>query len=215
MPHSCWSVGACWPVSAINPSAWSSARPNRLRAWGADGDEARVSLRIKQDLVRRLGFDPKWTVCIPHGVGDAAGVAHDGGRQPRPLRAISIGRIEDAAKGIFWLPKILERVPSSIRLTIAGDGPDLPELRRRCVALGNRVTFLGNVQVNAVPALLGSHDVLLMPSRYEGFGMTVIESMAAGCIPLVARIKGVTDEIITDGLDGMLFPPGDVASASR
>ena len=43
-----------------------------------------------------------------------------------------------------------------------------------------------------------------MPSRFEGFGFSLIEAMAAGCVPIVSRIHGVTDWIVEDGKTGFV-----------
>jgi glycogen synthase len=60
-----------------------------------------------------------------------------------------------------------------------------------------------------------SHDVFLFPSIYEGLGITLIEAMAAGCVPVASRIRGVTDFIIDDGYDGLLFDVGDAGRAAQ
>ena len=58
------------------------------------------------------------------------------------------------------------------------------------------------------------HDVFLFPSRFEGFGKTLIEAMAGGCVPVASRLPGITDWILEDGVSGLLFPVGDVKRAA-
>jgi glycosyltransferase involved in cell wall biosynthesis len=122
--------------------------------------------------------------------------------------------MEDASKGIFWLPRIVQHLPAGIHLTIAGDGPDLPKLKARMAPHAYRVTFLGAVGQADVPALMAQHDIIIMPSRYEGLPMTLIEAMAAGCVPVVSNIRGVTDTIIDHDSNGLLFPIGDFVAAA-
>lgn len=175
-----------------------------------------VSERIRSDLVRLLGFPEDRTLAIPHAA-DARSTRKlvRTPRKAEPLRIVFLGRIEDASKGVFWLPDILQGLDASIHLTVAGDGPDLPELRARLAYYANRVVFLGAVHPNEVHDLLLKNDVLIMPSRFEGFGLTLTEAMAVGCIPVVSRIRGVTDLIVDDGVNGFLFSIGNTKEAAR
>lgn len=173
-----------------------------------------VSPRIGRDLVQHHRFDPARTVTILNGVAfprSATSRAACGG-MPRLLYS---GRIEDAAKGVFLLPRILNGLDPQIGLTIAGDGPDLPELRSRSAGLGARMHFLGEVSQARLAQLLARHDILLMPSRFEGLGLSLIEAMGAGCVPVVSRLSGVTDTVVTDGQNGCLVAPGSVRAAQR
>ncbi len=187
-------------------AAASALRPHIHAAVG-------VSRRIRDDLTARYGFDPARTVVIP----TALRIEPTPPRIPRaagaPLRVISLGRIDEAAKGVLWLPGILARTPE-VTLAVAGDGPELHHLWNACAPLGDRVRFLGAVDRSRVPALFAEHDAFLMPSRYEGQGLALLEAMAAGCVPVASRIRGVTDAAVQDGIDGLLFPVGDVAAAA-
>lgn len=201
-------------VHNITPATYSAAVALRHHVDGAVG----VSPRVADDLVRR-GFPPQTTVAIPNAFDTAPYVALV--RPPREtasFRLLSLGRVEDTAKGVLWLPDILRRLARlGVTLTVAGDGPDLAELRRRCAApdLDKRVTFLGALPAADVPALCARHDVLVMPSRFEGFGYTLIEAMGGGCVPVASRIRGVTDYIVEEGRTGLLFPVGDLDAAAE
>src|SRR5579875_3587030 len=86
------------------------------------------------------------------------------------------------------------------------------ELRRLVGELGldGRVAFLGHRE--DVAAELAQLDILVHASTLpEPFGQVVLEGMAAG-LPVVASRGGGPAEIITDGVDGLLYPPGDVAA---
>jgi len=175
-----------------------------------------VSDRIRSDLVRKLGFPADRTFAIPHAA--SAPTMRQFRREPNPadtLRVIFLGRIEDASKGVFWLPEIFAHLPQSIHLTVAGDGPDLESLKSKMATRQRQTTFLGAVHPEAVFDLLLRHDVLVMPSRFEGFGLTITEAMSAGCIPVVSRIRGVTDTIVDDGTNGFLFTIGNVREAAQ
>lgn len=175
-----------------------------------------VSERIRSDLVRMLGFPKDRTFAIPHAADTRSSKNLERiSRVREPLRVVFLGRIEDASKGVYWLPDILDRLDASIHLTVAGDGPDLPALRAKLACHAGRVTILGAVHPKEVHKLLVQQDVLIMPSRFEGFGLTLTEAMAVGCIPVVSRIRGVTDMIVDDGVNGFLFAIGNVQEAAR
>jgi len=198
-------------VHNITPGTYAAARAIRDHVHATVG----VSPRIQADLVRRHGFDREWTVAIPNGIDTATLAPSRPERSPRGLRLLYLGRVEEQAKGVFWLPQICRDLPPSVTLTVAGDGPDLERLRSRCAVLGGRIRFLGAVRPNLVGPLLAEHDVLLMPSRFEGFPVTLVEAMAAGCVPVASHIQGVTDVAVEHGVNGFLFPVGDVRTAAR
>jgi glycosyltransferase involved in cell wall biosynthesis len=99
------------------------------------------------------------------------------------------------------------------RLVLAGDGPEREPLRRLAQRLGvaDRVTFLGFVPRAAVPGLLASADVQVLPSIYEELGTAVLEGMRIG-VPLVASETGGLPSLVTHGVTGLLVPPGDAAA---
>lgn len=196
-------------VHNITPGTYAAAHAIRDHVHATVG----VSERCGADLVHRFGFSRRRTVTIPNAVDIAAL-----GRIVRParpkdrLRLIFLGRVEDTAKGVFWLPRILKDLPSAA-LTVAGDGPDLDRLKARLSGMPAR--FLGKVAASDIPPLLAAHDVLVMPSRFEGLSLTLVEAMAAGCVPVASCIRGVTDTVVEHGADGLLFPVGDWRAARR
>jgi len=174
-----------------------------------------IAPRIASDLAAHWGFDTARMTFIPHGVGapfDAAGrVDPDGG----PLRILFAGRVSDADKGSLWIPDILAPLAGvPIELTVAGDGGDRAALERRLASAPFKVTFTGAVAPPVLAELYRGSDVLLLPSRTEGFALVLLEAMASGCVPVASLIKGVTDTSVTDGRDGLLFPIGHKAAAT-
>jgi glycosyltransferase involved in cell wall biosynthesis len=93
-----------------------------------------------------------------------------------------------------------------------GSGPESGKLRDLARTHGlENVFFLGHR--NDVPALLRQADIFLLTSRREPFGIVILEAMAAGC-PVVATRSGGPEEIVTDGVDGLLAETEDVAGLS-
>lgn len=96
-------------------------------------------------------------------------------------------------------------------LLMVGDGPDRGAAERLAhdLRVERDVTFLG--KQDHVERLLPQAHVLLMPSELEGFGLAALEGMACG-VPAVATNVGGVPELVTDGVDGYLEAPGDVAA---
>jgi glycosyltransferase involved in cell wall biosynthesis len=99
------------------------------------------------------------------------------------------------------------RIPD-VALLILGDGPLKPSLIRRIEerGLSSRVRLLG-VRHDA-RAILGAAEVVVQPSDWEGLPMVVLEAMSAGRPVVATRIRGV-QELVRDGIDGLLVAPGD------
>lgn len=127
----------------------------------------------------------------------------------RPVLAV-IGRLHPV-KGhgalLAMLPVIVRRCPRALLLVI-GDGPERAacEALARSLGMSQHVRFLG--RRDDVPRLLSGIDLLLMPSQSEGLGLAAIEALAAAR-PVVAFAVGGLPEVVTDGLNGRLVPPGD------
>ncbi|TWF48082.1 glycosyltransferase family 4 protein [Neorhizobium alkalisoli] len=199
-------------VHNITPGTYAAARSIRDYAHATIG----VSERCRVDLVEGYGFSPDHTHVIENSVNTNAFSVNDRGRkrdEPK-LRALFVGRVEDASKGVLWLREILDALPETVTLTVAGSGPDIEKLKRRLTAHWNRVTYLGSVSPERIPAIMAEHDALIMPSRYEGLPMTLIEAMAAGCVPVVSHIRAVTDTVVDHEITGFLFPVGNYTAAA-
>ncbi len=99
--------------------------------------------------------------------------------------------------------------PKNAHLAIIGDGPLRGSLEAQAAALPcrERVHFLG-WRPDAAQCL-AALDILLMPSRWEGFGLVLLEAFVAG-LPILASNVGGIAEVVVDGESGLLCPPGDI-----
>lgn len=136
-------------------------------------------------------------------------------RHSKPFHLCFVGRLTHRQKGIFLLPEIIQRCTEQrvdVRLTVVGDGPDGPQLREDFKRRGliGRVRFTGMIPPEQVYAQLLNSHVTVVPSFYEGLGITVLESLACGAVPIVSHLAGVTDYSIDDGINGRLVEVGDV-----
>ncbi len=100
-----------------------------------------------------------------------------------------------------------------VTLAVAGDGPERSALERRVGELGldGRVSFLGSVPRVQVLRLFRAADASLLASAWENFPHTVVEALAVGC-PVIATAVGGVPEVVRDGENGLLVPPGDPAA---
>ncbi len=100
-----------------------------------------------------------------------------------------------------------------VALAIAGDGPDRAALEARTAALslGDRVTFLGARTRLGVLELFRAADASLLSSTWENFPHTVVEALAVGT-PVIATSVGGVPEVVHDGENGLLVPPGDAGA---
>lgn len=110
-----------------------------------------------------------------------------------------VGRLHPQ-KGLDDLLDACRRLPADVRLLIAGEGPLRASLQRRA---DDRVRFLGFVE--DVPGFMAALDVLAMPSRWEGFGLGLVEALACG-VPVVASAVDSLPEVAGDA--ALLVPPG-------
>ncbi len=91
-----------------------------------------------------------------------------------------------------------------------------PAMRRQVEQekVSPRITWLGSVSDQELAVLLPQHQLLAVPSSYEGFGIVYLEAMRFG-LPVIAGAAGGVREIVRPGVDGFLTPPGDPAALSR
>jgi glycosyltransferase involved in cell wall biosynthesis len=123
--------------------------------------------------------------------------------------ALFVGRLVDL-KGVGTLIKAWAKLPPSIPLVIAGDGPFRPEMERLIGDLKlQNVDYRGRLsRQDTLQAMKGAR-VLMFPSEwYEGFPVTIAESFACGVPVLCSRLGGM-QEIVEDGRTGLHFTAGD------
>lgn len=121
-------------------------------------------------------------------------------------------------KGIFTLleafPNVCKQVPHC-RLTIAGDGPELPEVKRRVAGLscGKQVEFLGRQERSAAPGLYRNCAVYCLPSFGEPHATTIIEALSCAR-PVVATNAGGSPHIVHQE-GGRCVCPGDSQALAK
>lgn len=134
---------------------------------------------------------------------------------PAPFRVGFVGRISREKGPLDFVrvaAALLER-GGAWEFDVAGDGPDAGEMRALTERLGlaAHFTFRGTVRGSHLQAFYLGLNALLSPSHTEGLPNTVLEAGALG-VPVVATRVGGVGEIISDGENGLLTGPGDVAA---
>jgi glycosyltransferase involved in cell wall biosynthesis len=102
----------------------------------------------------------------------------------------------------------VRRAVADVHLVVVGGGPLEGELRSlaNALELNGSVCFLG-VRKD-VQELLPGLDLFALSSKHEGLGLALLEAMAAGVPCVATNVEGIP-EVVTDGFDGLLVPPGD------
>lgn len=130
---------------------------------------------------------------------------------PRQFKEnITIGVVSrlEPIKGMDLVVPAFNRIHTAnptANLLVVGDGSQrqLMESQMNDAGLGNAIEFVGQQPQQALQEYYDRIDVLLMPSRSEGFGLTAIEGMARGCV-VVAADTGGLPEVLKDGDVGLL-----------
>lgn len=112
------------------------------------------------------------------------------------------------------LIEALNGLPDSISLDIYGDPAVFPDYVAEARAMNRHpgVRFNGALARDRLWETLGDLDALVMPTLwYEASPATIREAFAAG-LPVIASNLGAPGSMVRDGVDGLLFPPGDAAA---
>ncbi|ADD07062.1 putative glycosyltransferase, type 1 [Natrialba magadii ATCC 43099] len=157
-------------------------------------------------------------------------VAPPAGRQPTPppspddvvqrartgsLRLVFVGNVIPR-KNVETLLDALSHIDRTVdwTLTIVGDDAAKPDYTRQIrdqrttTGLADRVSFSGPVTDDVLESILACSHVLVVPSRYESFGMVYLEAMEAGVVPIASSVGGAS-EFVSDGTNGFVVDPED------
>lgn len=168
-----------------------------------------VSEATRRALIDDYGISPDKLDTVYNAV-PADKPPHPAHKEPQTV--VYVGRL-DRRKGIEFLirsmPLVRERHPD-VLLLVAGKGPYLERMKALAAKLdlGRNVRFLGFVPDAERESLYRRAQCSVVPSRFEGFGITVIEALAAGTRVVGTDVDGIS-EILGSGDFGRLAPYGD------
>lgn len=128
----------------------------------------------------------------------------------------TVSRLDEPKKGLTVMLRALADLAGRDGIppwqwALVGDGPARDRLRSIAAesGLAGQVMFAG--LRDDVASVLPVMDIFVCPSLYEGFGIAIVEAMAAGR-PVIASDVGGIPEIVVHGDTGLLVPPGDAAA---
>jgi glycosyltransferase involved in cell wall biosynthesis len=154
--------------------------------------------------LQRLGVVPAAIRCVPNAV--PRGEPSTTRRRPNdPVRFLFVGQLI-SRKGVPELLEAFSRLPKG-ELFIAGDGPLRPLVNR--AVQGGRVTYTGQVDRPALQRLYADSDVLVLPSRYEVWGLVINEALEHGLPVVATQAVGAVDDLVVDDLNGYITRTGD------
>jgi glycosyltransferase involved in cell wall biosynthesis len=146
-------------------------------------------------------------------------------KKPVELSAkIVIGTVKTLAhnygvdKSIHAFAYAWERLgrPTHLAMEISGGGPDREQLEGLAAKLGvaPQVTFMGAVPYDKVPAMLNRLDIFIALSRFESFGVAILEAAACEKPVIVSNAEGLA-EVTRHGVNGFVVPGSDVSLAGE
>ncbi|MEZ4330709.1 MAG: glycosyltransferase family 4 protein [Myxococcota bacterium] len=166
----------------------------------------------RRQIVQDFGVRPERLINVRNGL-DTELFRPDPGVPRRLDEILCVGRSSDPNKGIRTLIEALARLPSWIRLTLVDDDNSDNKVRRwaRDLGLLDRITLTGRVGSAELVGLYRRAELVVVPSRFEGFGLPAVEALACGT-PVVATRAGALTEVLERTGGGELVPCDDPAA---
>jgi glycosyltransferase involved in cell wall biosynthesis len=216
--HADWHLAAASLIVSDVPLVSSKHNPDPFRRLSAFRLVERAVLRRYSAIIAISDSLRQFTeastaarvTTIHYGLGAPAHLPRKRPDRGQATQLLAVGRLEEQ-KGfdvaIQAMARVVQETPHA-RLSIAGSGNQQQLLadKVRALHLTDAVSMLG--RRDDVDELMLNADILVHPARWEGFGLVLLEAMRSG-LPVVATRVGAIPEIVTDGVTGLLVPPGD------
>jgi glycosyltransferase involved in cell wall biosynthesis len=210
-----WAIAAAVTIPGLpvvvvenSPLAVWSATSGRLKRLTARRTAAHVAVgeRTARSIESSSGLPAGSIDTLYHGLGPVGREPVD---RPDEPTLLCVARL-DPVKGVDVLLEAAARVDPPTRFVVVGEGEEraaLLDLRDR-LGLSERVEFRSVPWDVRIADLVWAFDGFVLPSRVEGFPVTIVEAMLAG-VPVVATRVGSVDEAVEDGVTGWIVPPED------
>lgn len=222
-------------ASGARYAVWCHGR----EAWGTLAPWTRLSLRraavvfaptwfSARSVERAAGMTYGSVRIVRHGLSPEFRIPEDIGEKDKEEIVVSVARLDESNsyKGVDVLvrawPRVMTEVPGA-RLIVVGEGSARAPLEGLVdsLALSSSIHFAGRLGDSELASLMTRARAFAMPSltslspnpKGEGFGLVYLEAAAAG-LPVVAAQGGATEEIVMDGVTGLLVDPENVSEVA-
>jgi len=196
-------IAATLPIGTVNAAYWSHYFGRNFLQFPMPYavDNAYFSLRAEEAAATEPALRAKLNL-EPH--------------RPIILFASKLQTRKHADHLVEAYSALLKMTTSDPYLVIVGDGEERENLQSRCQALGLKdVRFAGFQNQSVLPQYFRLADVFVLPSRHEPWGLIVNESMAAGCPVIVSTDVGSGADLVTNGVEGFIYPVGDIPALTH
>jgi len=177
------------------------------------GRELMESLGIPSHRIALLHntVDNDWWTAASSAV-DRAAVRRSWGVNADEKVILFCGKLQEWKRPSDLLLAFAKAAVPDSTLIMIGEGPLRSQLEAEATSLGicERVRFLGFLNQSQLPAMYTSADLMVLPSRYEPFGLVVNEAMLCGCSVAVSDCVGAARDLVTPLAPDFVFPHGDV-----
>ncbi len=169
-----------------------------------------LSEMVSRQVVDRFGVDPDRVVVVPCGTDHRADSPAEPSRAPVILYPAVTHPHKNHSTLIEAFARVAGRHPDASLVFTGAPGSADAEVRAAAEAsgIGHRITFTGRIPAADLATLMAGATVMAYPSRYEGFGIPVLEAMAAG-VPTVVAAGTAAADLATSA--GVVLEPDDVA----
>ena len=167
-----------------------------------------LSPQIRDSIVKLYSLPEGQVPVVLNGIDLSRCQGKTDYRLQDPVELIHVGRFypQKNHQAILDALALLKKRGISARVRLFGEGPLMEEIRQKAQALGlaEQVVFEG-ITDNVFPHL-NRADIFVLPSRWEGIPMTVIEAMGTG-LPVIASNVGGLGDMVSPGRSGLLIEP--------
>ena len=173
-------------------------------------DSQRLNVDDNEDENEFTIHNSQFTICRPDGDSKHSTL----NSKPNTKFVLGVVSRLEPIKGMDLVvpafAEVLKKFPE-VRLLVVGDGSLRATMEQQAAELGcvDRITWVGRQPQEELAQWYGQMDIVLMPSRSEGFGLTAIEAMANGCVMVASKVGGLP-EVVRDGVCGLLHRTEDV-----